>query len=462
MRILENYLPLFDSQVHDIIANTPRVSAKSTHAAQMAAHLVTHTCKNTPRDIIVFRANANSLEGSVMQETEEKLADLGAVFEVHKGPMRIETNGCNIYFLGVSGHDRSRVRGFKPKNKLIAIIGDECQQISSLENLKHALSTFRRYIDERAPYKILLCGNPHELKGHWWNVYAAGVRGRYSSISCTWKDLAKNGLLGRAVIEDILLEKEINPALYRFMYEGDISELSGGAYASFNRARHLISPERAAEMTRGERIEAILWGGDGAIMNDATALVPLAIMSSGRAFALERFIYEPQKQGRNLAPSEITELISLYLDDMDAKYGILRDGVIMSTFAIDCAAADLIAQMRYTVSDYHTILAFTNKNVIRNNSVVNNCFARNMLYIVNYGGYKDYSTGRFIECDDPLAEQLESVVWKNNRLDPAVPNDITDALTYGACMYYENPENLYLPERKKYYEPEEGSKPLRS
>lgn len=454
MRILENYLPLFDPTVHDIIANTPRVSAKSTHAAQMAAHLVAHTCKRTPRDIIVFRANANSLEGSVMQETEEKLTDLGTIYEVHKGPMRIEANGCNIYFLGVSGHDRSRVRGFKPKNKLIAIIGDECQQISSLENLKHALSTFRRYLDEGAPYKVLLCGNPHELKGHWWNMYAARMKGRYATIRCTWRDLAKNGLLGRAVIEDILLEKEINPALYRFMYEGDISELSGGAYASFRRDVHLISPERAAEITRGERIEHIIWGGDGAIMNDATAIVPLAVMSSGRAMVLERFFYDPKKQGRNLAPSEISEMISLYLEDMDAKYGIVRDGVIGSTFAIDCAAADLITQLRYTVKDYHQILAFTGKNVIRNNSVVNNCFARGMLYVIDYGGYKDYTTGRFIACEDPLAEQLETVVWKNNRLDPSIPNDISDALTYGACMYYENPENLYLPERKNRYEQE--------
>ena len=75
-----------------------------------------------------------------------------------------------------------------------------------------------------------------------------------------------------------------------------------------------------------------------------------------------------------------------------------------------------------------------------------------MLYVIDYGGYKDYLTGRWVECEDPLADQLESVVWKNNRLDPAIRNDLSDALTYGACMFYENPENLYLPERKKYYE----------
>ena len=414
MRVLESYLPLFDPNEHNIIANTPRASAKSTSLAQMASHLITHTCKRSPRDIVVFRANANSLEGSVMQEVEDWLDAFGASYTPHKGPMRLEVGECNIYFLGVSGHDRSRVRGFKPKNKLIAIIGDECQQISAEENLKHALSTFRRYLDTDAPYKVLLCGNPHEVKGHWWNVFCKKMEGHYTKVHCTWRDLAKNGLLNADVIEDIKLEQEVNPALYRFMYEGDITDLAGGAYPSFKRERHLISPDEAAEMTRGERIEAILWGGDGAIMNDATGIAPLAVMSSGRAFVLERFFYDPKKHGRTLAPSELAELVNLYLDDMEDKYGIIRDGVITSVFAIDCAAADLVTQLRYTVPDYHAVLSFTGKNVIRNNSVINNCFARNMLYIIDYGGYKDYLTGDFVPCSDPLAEQLESVVWKNN------------------------------------------------
>ena len=121
MTVLENYLPLFDPNIHNIIANTPRASAKSTSAAQMSSHLIAHTCKRSPHDIVIFRANANSLEGSVMQEVEDWLDAFGLDYTPHKGPMRLEVGPCNIYFLGVSGHDRSRVRGFKPKNKLYLI-----------------------------------------------------------------------------------------------------------------------------------------------------------------------------------------------------------------------------------------------------------------------------------------------------------------------------------------------------
>ncbi len=453
MKILKPFLPLYDDDVHDVIVNTPRASAKSFGVAQLCAHLTTYVCgEANPRDIVVFRANANSLAASVMTEIEDQLTDLGAEYRTRTAPLRIEVCGCNIYFLGVSGHDRSRVRGFHPKHKLIAIIGDECQQITSEENLKHALATFRRYLDDSAPYKVVLCGNPHEVKAHWWNTYAATYGKVRTSIKSTWKDLYAAGVLPSTALDDILLERKINPAVYRFMYEGDLSGMSGGAYPSFDRSRHLITPEQASEIFVGERIELIIWGGDGAITHDATAICPIAVMSSGRACVLERFFFDPLRYGRPLAPSELAELIDAYVREMDEKYSITKDGICDSVFVIDGAAQDLITQLRYTLPEPHDVRAYTTKNIIRNNSAVNNVFARNMLYIIDYGGVYDYASRRFIACPDPLAEQLESVVWKGTKYDPSIPNDLSDALTYGASIYYENPENLYLPERMNYYE----------
>ena len=453
MRVLKPFLPLYDDAVHDVIVNTPRASAKSFGVAQLCAHLVTYVCgEANPRDIVVFRANSNSLAASVMTEIEDQLVEFGAEYRTRTAPLRIEVCGCNIYFLGVSGHDRSRVRGFHPKHKLIAIVGDECQQITSEENLKHALATFRRYLDDTAPYKVVLCGNPHEVKAHWWNTYAATYSKVRTSIKSTWRDLHAAGVLPKATLDDILLEKRINPGVYRFMFEGDLSGMSGGAYPSFDRSRHLITPEQAREIFAGERIECVIWGGDGAITHDATAICPIAVMSSGRAAVLERFFFDPIKHGRPLAPSELADLIDRYVDEMDRKYRITTDGVCTSLFVIDGAAEDLITQLRYTLPPVHDIKAYTTKNIIRNNSAVNNVFARNMVYIIDYGGYFDYAAGRFVPCPDPLAEQLESVVWKGAKYDPSIPNDLSDALTYGAALYYENPENLYLPERMAYYE----------
>lgn len=451
IQVSEPYAPLYNSTDHIILCDTPRASGKTYEITQFGA---VQKIKYPKHDIMYCRANYNSLGDSLVTEIEEKfdIMGWGDYIKTYKAPLRMEArDGSLIYFKGISGSDKSRVRGFKPKHKLSAIIFDECQQISSLENLKHALATFRRYLDTSIDYKIILCGNPHEIKGHWWNIYCQQYAKVYKNIKATYKDI--EGLLNEDILQDIELEKEINPALYKFMYLGDISDLSGGAYPSFSRDKNVITPNQALSVFSGENIEAIIWGGDGAITHDMTAIVPIAVMTSGRACILERFIFDPLKNGRPLAPSELAELIERYVDEMEKKYRF-EENDVPSYFVIDCASEDLITQLRYTLSDYHEVKAFTNKNIIRNNSAVNNCFARNMTFIIDYSGYFDYNSNKWIHCEDgkdPLIEQLESVVWKNNKYDPAIPNDVSDALTYGLAVYYENPDNLYLPEKLKKY-----------
>lgn len=452
LSVSEPYRPLYKSSKRNLILQNPRASGKSFEIAQFVA---IQKIKYPERDIVVFRANANSLVASVCNEVLEKFEMLGFENDVKMRtlPLRIEYK-CGksfIWFLGISGHDKSRVRGFKPQNPLCLIVGDECQQITEEDNLKHALATFRRYFDTEIDYKTVLCGNPHEVKAHWWNTYCQKYRRAeaYEYITATYKDIAK--VLNKDILNEIELELQINPALYRFMYLGDLTDINGGAYPSFRREKHLITPQKADMLFKGEIIETMIIGVDGAIARDATGCTPLGIMTSGRAVAFERFKFDPIKYGRALAPSELVQLISRYLDALDNKYELRRNNVPVY-LAVDCASADLIAQLRYELDDYYNVLSFTTKNVIRNTATVNNVFARNACYIIDYGGYFDYAANHFVNTEIPLlVEQLEAVVWKNSKLDPAVPNDYSDSFVYAACTYYENPENLDLPERKNFY-----------
>ena len=452
LSVSEPYRALYQSPKRNIIIPTPRASGKSFEISQFVS---VKKLEYPKHDVVVFRANANSLVSSVCNEVLEKfeMFGMGNYVQLRTLPLRIEYKGGEscIWFSGVSGHDKSRVRGFKPKNPLCLIVGDECQQITDEDNLKHALATFRRYFDTSIDYKTVLCGNPHEVKAHWWNIYCQKYRraNTYEYINATYKDIAK--VLNKDILEDIELEKEINPALYRFMYLGDLTDINGGAYPSFRREKHLITPQQAGEMFRGEIIETMIIGVDGAIAHDATGCSPLGIMTSGRAVTFERFKFDPIKYGRALAPSELAQLIARYISNLDDKYELRRNNVPVY-LAVDCAAADLIAQLRYELDDYYTVLSFTAKSVTRNTATVNNVFARNAGYIIDYGGYFDYAANRFVRTETPLlVEQLESVVWKNSKLDPAVPNDYSDSFVYGACTYFENPENLDLPERKNFY-----------
>lgn len=455
--VAKPYDKLYTTPCKRVIMYSPRISGKSKAVAQFLAYM----CRKYPaRDMVVARANYNALGDSLFQEILEVQEDLGlsGFFREHKNPLEMRSIlGNHIMFKGIGGADQSRTRGIKTVKKagqdkggnLALVFIDEAQQLPSELNLKHALATFMRNLDPTIDSKIIIAGNPEQPKGHWWNTYCRRMRGAkgYEFIDATYQDIAQ--FLTDDVLSEIELERELNPAQYKFMYLGSLDDLEGGAYGQFKKEKHYVTEAEVTDLFKGERIEYVIFGGDGAITHDATCICPLAILSSGRALVLERFFYDPLASGQVLAPVQLVELIKRYLDALERKYRFTEQ-YCEKIFAIDCAAADLITQLRYDLDDSYLIQAYTNKAIIRNNNVVNDAFAKGVLYIKNFGGQYLWHNGKTM-AEDPLITQLESVVWKNYKLDPAIPNDCTDALTYGVNYYYENPDNLAFPERQKAY-----------
>lgn len=437
-----------------VVMYSPRISGKSFALGQ-TVYLFAN--KYPKHDIVVTRAHYNSLEDSLYNEILG-FAEAQGITDFYiplRSPLRIKTRkGNTIFFKGIGGSDYSRSKGFKGTKPLSLIICDEAQQLKDEQSLRQAIATFIRSVDSAIQSRLIIAGNPEMIKAHWWNAYCRKYRfaGVYEFIDANYLSIKK--YLSPVTLEEIENERKYNPHMYKFLYLGELDDLAGGAYAQFKRDKHYISVSQWQRETAGQRLCYIIWGGDGAITHDSTGIVPIAVYSNGRGYVLERFYYNPQDTGVILAPSQITEMIVRYVDEMCKRYDIYEQN-IGSYFAIDCAAADLITQLRYQIYGYHIVKGFTQKNVINNNSVVNNCFAKNMIKIVNFGGYNDFYYNRFVPTTsdtEPLIYQLESVVWKDYKLDPAIPNDYTDALTYGANVYFNNPDNLYLPERKGAYD----------
>ena len=455
IKVCYPYDKLYKTDKNTIIMYSPRISGKSFALGQMVyiySNIYPH------HDIVVTRANYNSLEDSLYNEILSFADDIGQsdYYIPLRSPLKIKTrNGNTIYFKGIGGSDYSRSKGFKNRNnKISLIICDETQQLKDEQSLQQAKATFVRSLDSDIKSKIVFAGNPEQVKAHWWNAFCRKYRyeGVYEFIDANYLSIYK--YLSPITREEIETERKYNPLMYKFLYLGELDDLAGGAYAQFKRERHYISVEQWHEETKGERLAYMIWGGDGAITHDSTGIVPIAVYSNGRAYVLERFYYDPQKTGIILAPSQITDMIVEYVEKMCERYEIYSENV-GSYFAIDCAAADLVTQLRYQLNGYHIVKGFTKKNIINNNAVVNNCFAKNMLKIVDFGGYNDFYARKWVATTadtEPLIYQLESEEWKDYKLDPAIPNDYTDALTYGANVYFNNPDNLYLPERKGAYD----------
>lgn len=455
VKVAYPYDKLYTTDKNTVIMYSPRISGKSFALGQL---VYLYANKYPNHDIVVTRANYNSLEDSLYNEILSFADDIGqsSFYTPYRAPLKITTPlGNTVYFKGIGGSDYSRSKGFKNRNRKISlIICDETQQLKDEQSLLQAKATFVRSLDSDINSRIVFAGNPEQVKAHWWNAFCRKYRyaGIYEFIDANYLSIRKH--LSKVTLDDIETERKYNPVMYKFLYLGELDDLAGGAYAQFKRERHYISVNQWREEIRGKRLCYIIWGGDGAITHDSTGITPIAVYSDGRAYVLQRFYYSPLESGITLAPSQIAELIKTYVDEMCKMYDVYDTGV-GSYFAIDCAAADLVMQLRYTLNGYHIVKSFTQKNIINNNAVLNNCFAKNMLKIVDFGGYYDFYKRCFIPTTadtEPLVYQLEAVTWKNYKLDPIIPNDYTDALTYGANVYFNNPDNLYLPQRKGVYE----------
>ena len=83
-----------------------------------------------------------------------------------------------------------------------------------------------------------------------------------------------------------------------------------------------------------------------------------------------------------------------------------------------------------------------------NLGIIKNAFAYNVLTILDEGA----ANWRGEKNTHRLAHEIVAQRYKNGKLDPAIPNDLCDALEYGLIPYYTNCYNLSFPMRKAEYD----------
>jgi|AGTN01.1.fsa_nt_gi Phage terminase large subunit len=240
------------------------------------------------------------------------------------------------------------------------------------------------------------------------------------------------------------LEEEYRGTIYfdRWIL-GKWIKSEGLVYPLFKRDRHYLTPdEYGAKFGGGKRIRYVIWGGDGATTNDATVLVPLAVLENGQSVVLEIFYQNPKENGA-MANEQLVTPIREYLDWMENKYRFSRAGV-KHYMPVDAAAADLVMTLRYHFPEYLPV-SYGKKNILQTTDVVNNAFARNAVCVFNYGGYYNFVRHRQVNTVSPLVVDLENMIWNkdNDGYDDTIPNDAADAFRYAVNTYYYNPENLW-------------------
>jgi len=451
-KVLQPYDRLYFAEETYLFLKSGRSAGKSKAGAQF----IVSKFFEEDGDIFAGRAYGSDVQQSIMQEILTVTEELGLInsVETRTRPLKIinKRNGNRIHFMGIGGSDIHRTKGFVPNKKLSLIAFDELQQVETQSHLEEAKATLLRHLKEDG--KVLYMFNPDRRASHWLNEHYRLKKhdDNYLCLSTTYKDIA--GILNIHTLREIEVERETNPSEYRYRYLGETEGLFGAVYASFNRDLHLVSKDIAKLLVKKIGYAYLIVGADPASTRDCTALVPLILLRNGQMIAVDYFYHNPQKNGV-ITNDRITPLIEQWINYVMDDWGIRRNHRVDFIFDTGAHSRDLMDTLNYRLPTNFSFQTYNYKKIVEMADVVKSTFSRNVLFISDSGGYYNYVTQRFVRGDNPLVQQLEQVVWneRGDGFDNNVPNDMTDALTYGTVAYFKNKDNMYYPEPKQFYKP---------
>lgn len=448
------YKEIFLNNYRYFILSSGRISGKTS--VLVGAWWIT-TNKYPDRDIVILQATATEIKDSIINEIEKFLRNSGLdVGEdsscewyipkskdsiTHKG-----RKGATYFYPITDSKGGQRTRGIATTNKLALVLYEEAQKNKDANVVEQSVATFIRQLDMNA--KMIIVGN-NETVGHWFIDFVNEKRQSedwyyiYANCYHIWNLLNEQT---KKYIEDF---KKSNYAEFRRIFLGDINaNTSNVVFPQFTREKNY---KKVADI-KVQNIVTLIIGIDHATANDTFAVVPVAILEDGTTQTLEIMYDDPEETQRTLSPSEQCEMLEEFLDFLDDKYGI-ADNRLPTILSVDGQSSPFIAQLKHLKKTaknkklWRTInvKGFTMKKKDINMGVIKNAFAYGVLIILNEGVYKwDHSINKH-----RLAKEIEKQRYKNGKLDPAIKNDLCDALEYGLLPYYNNCYNISFPVRKR-------------
>ena len=224
----------------------------------------------------------------------------------------------------------------------------------------------------------------------------------------------------------------------------------------FKEDKHIITEAQWNKVREASNIKPIacVIGGDGAVNRDATSFVPLILLNNGQCVVGQIFYHNPVDDGVVSYHHLVQNLLVRWFEDMASRF---RLGTIYETrthpymqrvpiwMYIDSAAPDLIQECRFFMSDRISVNPVKKDNVPQMVSTVQSAILNMNVIIIDYKGYFSYTKNKWIQKKtNLLAEQWEMLTWneKQDNYDPIVPNDVSDAATYGIVSWFRNQENI--------------------
>ena len=451
--------------VNEIVIPTGRISGKSKNTVIISNLLM---LAFPYHDIVVTRSSYGSMADSSYSEFETVINDMpesiSSQFVFKKSPLRIERvgNSGTIYFIGSGGSNKDRTKGLHTKHPVIVAIVEETQEFRTKESYDQFMASLRRNLTDDAI--VITLGNPPAIEAHWFNQMVERKKKDKDClvVKMIWEDIVE--FLTDYDIKEILKCKILEPDYYQWMYGGVPTGGLGQVYPMFRKDIHLIPFHQRSnsKLLKDFRIVGVIIGCDGAVNRDSTALVPRFIMSNGQSVAGKIFYHNPQTNGVKgsfpLCENEIKRWFDELIQENNLNNPYNYMASIPIVFVVDSAATELIQALKYYFSNRATVYSIKKGTILQMVDVVQSAIGKNVVAVYDYGGYYNYTLNKWITEENILAYQYRSLIWneKQTGYDPLIPNDVTDADTYGIYFYYRQVENIVwlqdvVNRRKDYY-----------
>lgn len=446
-----------------------RVGGKTVGLAQKA---YINICNYKDHDVQILRANSSSMQESIFSELKkyffEHLPD--NIFSQFKfkssSPLKITSAwGNQIHFSGVglgskSGSNISR--GKSPDRPLSLIIVEETQEIFSgstgnADLLNHALATYLRYLDDKIG-KVVYAGNRDRNVNAKFNQWCREKEkdSTFVTIESCWLDIKH--WLNRATIDSILMEKELNPRNYEYMYMGIPVGGNDLVYGAFSQSVHILMPtennpqqfidnntQKVYDFDKQivqRSVKRVYFGVDGSTVRDMFIITPIFHFNDTRLIAKLSDVlqHDPKKNGqiRNNVMAE--KYVRNWLYKIIEKYGLQY---IEKIFVVDGHNTDLAEQLEYQFGGYCRVVRFTKKDLIETTDRVNNALVNKTL-LFTHEEWKEIVSNNMIH-PYTLYNELETVCWREDNPDTfndSIPNDKTDSIRYPVA-YHANPYQIH-------------------
>ena len=460
--IPEAFKPILDGERSQFLYYGGRVGGKTKNTANIAVLLM---LQHPNTDVIVARASYGSMADSSYEEFEHAIKDMGDeyynLFYFKRSPLRIERKDGSgkIYFLGYGGSNMSRTKSLSPKHPVICVVCEETQELREKRNLDEALASFRRHYANGC--RQIIMGNPPPQESHWFNIFVT-----HCSLDTDWfvKRVTYMDILdfiNDYDLREIIKTKINDPDYYNWFYCGSTYAGLSSVYPMFRESRHVIT---ALEFDRlrakhSIKVVACMIGADGAVNRDTTAFCPLMLISvdgkpNGQAVVGPLFIHNPKEDGVLGYHQLVQDHVSRWLEELCLRYGMGSPNELRRNpgapgipiyMRIDSAAPDLVQECKFFFGDRVDVRPVNKKGIMEMVGITQSAISNDNIVVLDYGGHMSYVKNLWVKDEkNKLVEQLQMLIWndRQNGYDPIVPNDISDAFTYGTISWYGNQENI--------------------